>query len=171
MNDLNKLKKELDNSNDLISLSNSFDNINKAMNKVCNNIYKLLFDYKFSKYLYQEYILLNKSRKEIANKLKMSESSLYYYILKYKLKKDPKARIERMLKTLQQTCNNKYNVNHPGELLDSHKKRVYNIVNKSNGNWNKTYYKALNRSEETRKKMSLAQQNRRILEKEGEPCE
>ena len=168
MNNLNKLKEELDKSNTLISLSNSFNNINKAINTTCNNMYKLLFDYKFSKYLYKEYILLNKSRKEIAKNLNVSESSLYYYILKYNLKKDPKAKSERMLETLRQTCNNKYGVDHPGELLEGHEKRVYNIVNKSNGNWNKSYYKALNRSEKTRKKMSISQQYRRKLEKEGD---
>ena len=82
-NKIEKLDKELDNASSLIKLSNSFDNINKAINIACDNIYKILFDYKFSKYLYQEYILLNKSRKEIAINLNMSESSLYYYILKY----------------------------------------------------------------------------------------
>lgn len=168
MNNLDKLKKELDKSNNLVSLSNSFDNINKAMNKACNNVYKILFDYKFSKYLYQEYILLNKSRKEIASNLNISESSLYYYILKYNLKKDPKAKTQLMLLTLKQTCNKKYGINHPGELLEGHRKRIYNIVNKSNGNWNKSYYKSLKRSEATKQKMSRSQQLRRKMEKEGD---
>ena len=168
MNNLDKLKKELDKSNNLVSLSNSFDNINKAMNKACNNVYKILFDYKFSKYLYQEYILLNKSRKEIASNLNISESSLYYYILKYNLKKDQQAKTKLMLSTLKKTCNQKYGINHPGELSEGHQKRIYNIVNKSNGHWDKTYYKSLKRSDATKQKMSKAQQLRRKMEKEGD---
>lgn len=167
-NKIEKLDKELDNASSLIKLSNSFDNINKAMNIACNNIYKILFDYKFSKYLYQEYILLNKSRKEIAINLNTSESSLYYYILKYNLKKDQQAKTKLMLSTLKQTCNQKYGINHPGELPEGHQKRIYNIVNKSNGHWDKTYYKSLKRSDTTKQKMSKAQQLRRKMEKEGD---
>lgn len=167
-NKIEKLDKELDNASSLIKLSNSFDNINKAINIACNNIYKILFDYKFSKYLYQEYILLNKSRKEIALNLNMSESSLYYYILKYNLKKDQRAKTKLMLSTLKQTCNKKYGLDHPGQLLEGHQKRIYNIVSKSNGHWDKTYYTLLKRSDATKQKMSKAQQLRRKLEKEGD---
>ena len=47
--DINKLENELDNSKTVKGLSNSFNNISRALNKACDNLFKELFDYKFSK--------------------------------------------------------------------------------------------------------------------------
>ena len=155
----------LEQANTLESLSNCFDEITKALNKSCNNVFQSLFDYKFSTFLYYQYIILNKTKREIANEIQLHPSTIYYYIRKYKLKKDNKARQMHMLETMKQTCNNLYGVDHPGELQDAHRKRIENILIKSNGNYSKDFYQGLNRSNETIEKMKIAQQYRRICEK------
>lgn len=163
------LYEELEQSNTLKKLSNSFDNITKALNKSCNSVFQSLFDYKFSTFLYYHYIILNKTKREIADEIRIHPSTVYYYIRKYKIKKDNKARQSHMLETMKQTCNEIYGVNHPGELPETHRKRIENILIKSNGNYSKDFYKGLNRSEETIEKMKIAQQHRRYCEKiEGE---
>lgn len=166
------LYENLEQANTLEKLSDSFDNITKALNKSCNNVFQSLFDYKFSTFLFYNYIILNKTKREIAEEMKMHPSTIYYYIRKYKIKKDNKARQIHMLKTMKQTCNELYGVDHPGELQDAHRKRIENILIKSNGNYSKEFYKGLNRSEETIEKMKIAQQYRRYCEKiEGDVYE
>ena len=155
----------LEQANTLEKLSNSFDEITKALNKSCNNVFQSLFDYKFSTFLYYEYIVNNKTKLEIAKELKMPPSTLYYYIKKYKLKKNRNSINLKIVQTLKKTCNEKYNVDHPGELPEAHLKRINNILNKTNGNYSKTFYKGLNRSEETIEKMKISQKRRRKNEK------
>ena len=155
----------LEKANTLEQLSNSFDEITKALNKVCNNVFQSVFDYKFSTFLYYQYIILDKTKREIANEMHIHPSTIYYYIRKYKIKKDNKARQLHMLKTMKVTCNERYGVDHPGELPDVHKKRIENILIKSKGNYSKDFYEGLNRSEETIEKMKIAQQYRRQCEK------
>ena len=147
----------LEQANTLEKLSDSFDEITKALNKSCNNVFQSLFDYKFSTFLYYHYIILNKTKREIAEEIKIHPSTIYYYIRK--------ARQIHMLETMKQTCNELYGVDHPGELLDAHRKRIENILIKSNGNYSKNFYEGLNRSEETIEKMKIAQQYRRQCEK------
>ena len=159
------LYNNLEQADTLEKLSNSFDEITKALNKSCNNVFKSLFDYKFSTFLYYNYIILNKTKRQIADEIKLHPSTIYYYIRKYKIKKDNKARQIRMLQTMKQTCNELYGVDHPGELSETHRKRIENILIKSNGNYSKSFYKGLNRSEETIEKMKIAQQYRRYCEK------
>ena len=156
---------DLEQANTLEKLSNSFDNITKALNKTCNNVFQSLFDYKFSTFLYYHYIILNKTKREIADEIKIHPSTIYYYIRKYKIKKDNKARQIHMLETMKQTCNELYGVDHPGELPEAHRKRIENILIKSNGNYSKEFYDGLNRSEETIEKMKIAQKYRRQCEK------
>ena len=155
----------LEQANTLDKLSKSFDEITKALNKSCNNVFQCLFDYKFSTFLYYHYIILNKTKREIANEINLHPSTVYYYIRKYKIKKDNNARQKHMLETMKQTCNDIYGVDHPGELLEAHRKRIENILIKSNGNYSKSFYTDLNRSKETIEKMKIAQQCRRNREK------
>ena len=164
--DINKLENELDNSKTVKGLSNSFNNISRALNKACDNLFKELFDYKFSKYLYREYILRNKTKAEISEDLQLPQSTVFYYIKKYKLKKDSKSITQRRLQSIQKTCQERYGVDHPGQLESAHAKRITNIVNKTQGYYNKDSYPKLNRSEDTILKMKECQQLRRLLEKE-----
>lgn len=163
--DVESLYDNLEQADTLEKLSNSFNEITKALNKTCNSVFQSLFDYKFSTFLYYHYIILNKTKREIANEMNLHPSTIYYYIRKYKIKKDNKARQLHMLSTMKQTCNELYGVDHPGELIDAHRKRIENILIKSNGNYSKEFYDGLNRSEETIKKMKIAQQYRRKCEK------
>lgn len=165
------LSDKLDKADNMIKLSNAFDDISKALDKTCNSVSQSIFDYRFSTFLYHQYIILNKTKREIATEMNIHESTIFYYIQKYKLKKDPKARQLKMLETMKRTCNEKYNVDHPGELIEAHEKRIENILNKTNGNYSKSFYQGLNRSEETIEKMKIAQQYRRQCEKEGEDIE
>ena len=165
---IGSLDRELNNVNNLKDLSNAFNHINNALNKACNQLYKTLFDYKFSMYLYYEYIMNNKTKVEIADDLGISPSTVYYYIKKYEIKKDRKLTNKKIVDTLKKTCNEKYNVNHPGELPEAHRKRIINILNKTNGNYSKSFYEKLNRSNETLNKMRQSQQIRRYIEKEGD---
>lgn len=162
---IEKLDRDLTECKNLKSLSNSFSNINNALNKACNNFYKTVFDYKFSTYLYREYILYNKTKYEIAKQLDIPSSTVYYYIKKYNLKKDRALITANLLESTKRTCNKKYNVDHPGELKSAHKKRINNILTKTNGNYNKQYYNKLNRSQQTLNRMKISQQNRRKHEK------
>lgn len=165
------LYEKLEQANTITKLCNSFDDITIALNKSCDGLFQILFDYKFSTFLYYEYIILNKTKREIAISLNISPSTVYYYIRKYKIKKDSQMRQKKMLQTMQQTCIEKYNVNHPGELPEAHQKRIDNILIKSNGNYSKTFFQGLNRSDETIQKMKIAQQYRRQCEKnEGDIC-
>ena len=82
------LYKNLEQADTLEKLSDSFDNITKALNKSCNDVFQSLFDYKFSTFLYYHYIILNKTKREIAKEIKMHPSTIYYYIRKYKIKCD-----------------------------------------------------------------------------------
>ena len=166
------LYENLEQADTLDKLSNSFNEITKALNKSCNNVFQSLFDYKFSTFLYYNYIILNKTKREIADEINLHPSTVYYYIRKYKIKKDNKARQIHMLETMKHTCNELYGVDHPGELSESHQKRIKNILIKSNGDYSKSFYKSLNRSEETIEKMKIAQQYRRQCEKnEGDKSE
>lgn len=158
------LYENLEQANTLEKLSDAFDNITKALNKSCNNVFQSLFDYKFSTFLYYQYIILDKTKREIANEMNIHPSTIYYYIRKYKIKKDNVARQKHMLKTMKFTCNQRYGVDHPGELLESHLRRVNNILIKSNGDYSKSFYKGLNRSKQTIEKMKIAQQHRRQRE-------
>lgn len=170
--DVENLYENLEQADTLDKLSNSFDEITKALNKSCNNVFQSLFDYKFSTFLYYNYIILNKTKREIADEINLHPSTVYYYIRKYKIKKDNKARQIHMLETMKHTCNELYGVDHPGELPEAHQKRIENILIKSNGDYSKSFYKGLNRSEETIEKMKIAQQYRRQCEKnEGEKSE
>ena len=170
--DVENLYENLEQADTLEKLSNSFDNITKALNKSCNNVFQSLFDYKFSTFLYYNYIILNKTKREIADEINLHPSTVHYYIRKYKIKKDNKARQIHMLETMKHTCNELYGVDHPGELPEAHQKRIENILIKSNGDYSKSFYKGLNRSEETIEKMKIAQQHRRQCEKnEGEKNE
>lgn len=166
--EVDNLDKNLKNADNLSKLSASFDDINKAFNNACVEIFKSLFDYEFSTYLYYHFILKNESKSEIAKNLNLAPSTIYYYIKKYKLKKDKKSQCLKMLETMKVTCNERYGVDHPGELPETHSKRIENILNKTNGHYDKEHYKALNKSEETKKRMSIAQQYRRQLENEGD---
>lgn len=163
--DVENLYENLEQADTLEKLSNSFDEITKALNKSCNNIFQSLFDYKFSTFLFYNYIILNKTKREIAEDINLHPSTVYYYIRKYKIKKDNKARQLHMLETMKHTCNKLYGVDHPGELPEAHQKRIENILIKSNGDYSKSFYKGLNRSEETIEKMKIAQQYRRQCEK------
>lgn len=164
-NQINNLSNELDNAKTIKSLSNSLDKINNAFNKSCNTLFRDIFNYQLSIYLYKEYILLNKTKTEIAKDLNLSPSTVYYYINKFKLKKSKEMINKKIVESLKKTCNEKYNVDHPGELSDAHVKRLQTILNKSNGDYSKNFYEKLNRSEETKNKMKLAQQKRRQREK------
>lgn len=162
------LYESLEEANTLEKLSTSCDNITKALNKSCNNLFQTIFDYKFSTFLYYHYIILNETKRDIAKLLHMSDSTVYYYIRKYKIKKDNALRQKHMLETMKQTCQERYGVDHPGEIQDSHIRRINNILIKSNNNYSKSFYKRLNKSPDTIKKMKTAQQYRRKCEKEGE---
>lgn len=167
--DVENLYEKLENTNNLEDLSNVVNEVSKALNKSCNAVFQSIFDYKFSTFLFYHYIILNKTKREIANEINMHPSTVYYYIRKYKIKKDNNARQKHMLETMKQTCNELYGVNHPGELPEAHQKRIENILIKSNGNYSKSFYKGLNRSDATIEKMKIAQKNRRYYEKiEGE---
>lgn len=163
---IDKLENELDNSNTISKLSNSFNNITRALNKACNGLYKDLFDYNFSKYLYCEYILKNRTKREIAKDLQISSSNVYYYIKKYNLKKDMKDINSKRLESIQKTCQDKYGVDHPGQLDSTHVKRITNIVIKTQGCYDKTNYPKLAKTPETISRMKEAQQLRRLLERE-----
>lgn len=165
---LEELTNKLEQADDLRKLSNVFLQISNALNSSCNNLFQCLFDYKFSKYLYLHYILLNETKEEISKSLNIPSSTVYYYIRKYKLKKDNLSRQKRMLSSMQKTCQEKYGINHPGQLLKAHEKRIENIVIKSNGNYNKSFYPNLNKTPETIEKMKISQQYRRKCEKESE---
>lgn len=169
--EVDSLDNNLKNADNLSKLSASFDDINKAFNKACINIFNSLFDYEFSTYLYYHFILKNESKSEIAKNLNLAPSTVYYYIRKYKLKKDKKSQKLKMLETMKKTCNERYDVDHPGELPETHSKRIENILNKTNGHYDKEHYKALNKSKETKKRMSIAQKYRRQLENEGDYIE
>lgn len=165
---IDELTKELDNVKNLTQLSNSFDKITKSFDKTCEGIYNLLFDYQFSNFLFYEYIILNKTKVEIGEELNLSPSTVYYYIRKYKIKKDKKLVVEKILESTKKTCNYKYNVNHPGELPEAHRKRIENILYKSNNNYTKAFYDKLGKSDETVEKMKIAQQLRRQRERSGD---
>ena len=81
------LEKEIDSANNITKLSKAFDDVTNALNKSCDNMYKSIIDYKFSTFLYKNYILLNKTKKEISNETGLTESTVYYYIKKYNIKK------------------------------------------------------------------------------------
>ena len=159
------LYENLEQADTLEKLSRSFDEITKALNKTCNSVFQSLFDYKFSTFLFYHYIILNKTKREIAKEIQLHPSTVYYYIRKYKIKKDNNIRQKHMLETMKRTCNELYGVDHPGQLLESHQKRIKNILIKSNGDYSKTFYQGLNRSEETLEKMKIAQRYRRQCEK------
>ena len=162
----------LEKADTIEKLTKSFDEITKALNKSCNSMFQSLFDYKFSTFLYKEYILLNKTKLEIADMLEMSPSTVYYYIKKYDIKKDRRLTNANIVESLKKTCNLKYNVDHPGELPEAHRKRINNILIKTNGDYSKHFYNKLNRSEDTINRMKISQQNRRKREKlEGDSNE
>lgn len=165
---LDKLSDQLDNADSLKKLSDSFNNINKAMFSACNDVYKRLYEYQLSRYLYYEYIILNKTYGQIAKQLGICSGTVTNYIRKYNIKKDEKAIRQTIKESVKKTCQERYGVDHPGSILEAHQKTVATILNKSNGHWDGSFYKALNKSEETRKKMSESQQIRRMMEKEGE---
>lgn len=124
-NEIDKLNKQLEESNnDLIKLSDAFNNISKVLNISIMKASNLLFHYYFSQYLYREYILLNKTKREIANNLNISSDTLYHYIKKYNLQKSKEARSNSWRNHIQETCQQKYGVNYPGEIMESHKKRI-----------------------------------------------
>jgi len=162
--DLENLNQRIEKDNSIMSLSTSFEQINNAFEKSCKSIAKSIFDFNFSRYLFYHYIILNKTKTEIGFELGISSSTIYYYIKKYHIIKDAELKKQKILQTTYETCQEKYGLSHPGELLDAHQKRISNIVNKSNGQYNKTYYKHLKRSRSTRNKMKEAQQNRRKRE-------
>lgn len=166
--DIKQLTKELDQADNIKKLSASFDKITKAFNKSCDKFYKTLLDYKLSNYLYIEYVKKNKTKVEISQQLGIPPSSIYYYILKYNLKKDADAINKKRLESLEKVCYEKYGVNHPGRLPEAHRKRINNILYKSKGDYSKQFYDKLNRSEETIKKMKKSQQQRRLNEKLGD---
>lgn len=118
-NDLNvnDLQKDLDDSKSINQLSRSFDNINKAMESSSSEIAKLVANYKISTYLYQEYILMNKSKNEIARDLSVSPGKIQYYINKYNLKKTPEAIKECRIRNQQKTWDELYGEgNHPMKI-------------------------------------------------------
>lgn len=142
---INKIEESVNNSKSIRTTSKALVETTSALDKLCNNVSKILFDYKFSKYLYYHYIILNETKYEISEQLNIHPSTIYYYIRKYNIKKDIKLKNEKMLNSIQKTCMIKYNVNHPGKLKESHKKRVENIIRKSNDNYNKYFYPKLNK--------------------------
>lgn len=168
---IENLEKELNQADNIKKLSASFDNITKAFNRSCDKLYQTLFDYKFSNYLYIEYIKKNKTKIEISKQLNIPPSTIYYYILKYKLKKDRKSINNKIVDSLEKTCYEKYGVNHPGRLPESHRKRINNILYKSKGDYSKHFYDKLNRSDETIEKMKISQKQRRMNEKLGDKFE
>lgn len=165
---INNIEEKIDNAKTIKQLTNTFIDINKALNKTCDSIFKNLFDYKFSNFLYYQYIQLNKTKSEIADLLGISESTTYYYIRKYNLQKSKENIKKRIIESTKITCQQKYGVNHPGELSEAHRKRIENILNKTNNNYSKLYYPKLNKSDETKYKMSISQTYRREMEKLGD---
>lgn len=122
--DAEQLNEKINNSNTISSLNTTFEQVTAALDKQCAAISNIMFHYKFSRYLYLHYIILNKTKKDIGNDLKMSPSTIYYYIKKYNLHKDKKvAYAQRMIST-QKTCQERYGYNHPGEDPIAHKKRI-----------------------------------------------
>lgn len=154
MKSIEDLTKDLDNCTNMTQLSKSFDEINKALDKSCNNLFNQIFHYKFSRYLYYKYIILNRTKKEIGEELGLSPSTIYYYINKYKISKSKEMHFQRVQETLKLTMQEKYGVNHPGELPEVHMKRINNILEKSNGQYNKTFYKKLKKPKKVRNKIS-----------------
>lgn len=154
MKSIEDLTKDLDDCTSITQLSKSFDEINKALDKSCDNLFNQLFHYKFSRYLYYKYIILNRTKKEIGDELNMSPSNVYYYIRKYNIKKSKEMHFQRVQETLRNTMQEQYGVNHPGELPEVHIKRINNIIEKSNGQYNKTFYKKLKKSKKVRNKIS-----------------
>ena len=147
--DIEKINDKINNSKNIRQLTNAFNDVNNALNKTCESIFKKIFDYKFSNFLYFQYIQLNKTKSEIADLLGISESTVYYYIKKYSLKKSKENVKKKIAESTKQTCQEKYGVNHPGELLEAHQKRIENILNKTNGNYSKLYYPKLKKSKIT----------------------
>ena len=161
-------EERIKNSKNIRQLTNVFNDVNKALDKTCDHMFKKIFDYKFSNFLNYQYIQLNKTKSEIADLLGISESTVYYYIKKYSLQKSKENIKRKIIESTKITCQEKYGVNHPGELSEAHQKRIENILNKTNGNYSKLYYPKLKKSDETKYKMSISQQYRREMEKLGD---
>ena len=121
--DIEQLSKQLNNSKDINTLSTITNKINLALDKSINIAYKAIFDYYFSNYLYQNYIVDNKTKGMIAEELGISQSSVYYYIHKYNLKKDPAMKKIRVVESMKKTCQEKYGVNFITELPHVHRKK------------------------------------------------
>lgn len=164
----NNFEERINNSKNIKQLTNVFVDINKALDNTCDSIFQNLFDYKFSNFLYYYYIKLNKTKSEIAGLLGISNSTIYYYIRKYNLKKSKVAKNKKIIESIKKTCQQKYGVNHPGKLKSAHKKRIRNILIKTNGDYSKNYYPKLNKTKETKYKMSVSQRYRRENEKLGD---
>lgn len=141
--DIENLAQMLKESKSIEDLNKSFDNITKALNKTCNIAFKNWFDYNFSRYLYYHYIILNENKQDIANKLGIPNGTLRNYIAKYNIKKDVNLVNINRMNNLAKTCQEKYGVDHPGQLPSTHQKRIENIIAKTNGNYTKQYYKKL----------------------------
>ena len=167
MEDIEQLSQSIDNAHNLNQLSNALDKVSKALDVSCKQLYKAIFDYKFSRYLYYHYIVLNKSYKQISEEIGIPPSTVYLHIVRYNLKKDPIERYKRTKQTMQQTCQQKYGVDCVGMLPSVHQKRIENILEKTNGQYNKQTYPKLKKSKQTRRKISqqkkaLAKQKKQL---------
>ena len=141
--DIEKLAQMLKDSKSITDINKAFDNITKALNNSCNLAFKNWFDYQFSRYLYYHYIILNERIEDISEVIKIPTRTIKYYCYKYDIRKSKELlKISRM-NTLAKTCQEKYGVNHPGQLPSTHQKRIENIIAKTNGNYTKEYYKKL----------------------------
>lgn len=123
------LNAELENATDLQSLNSAFEKITKSLNSSCDKLAQSYFDYVFSQYLKKNYIEENKTKVEISREINMPPSTVYNYIRKYKLKKSRKQITEKSLQTMRATCQERYGVNHTGELREAHIKQRENTKN------------------------------------------
>ena len=146
-------------------LNKCFDDINKTLKSKCNKLSKLIFDYYFSNYLYYNYIKLNKTKVEIGEELNIPPSTIYNYIKKYNIKKDEKLINRRIVETMKKTCLEKYGVEHTGSLKSAHVKQQETLLKNCNGQYDSNSYPKLKKSDETKLKMKISQQNRRHYER------
>lgn len=114
-------------------LNRCCDTICNAMNKACINLANTIFDSYFYKFIYYQYIELNKSGESIGKEFDIPKAVVFKYIKKYKIVKTQEQINASMMKTYSKVILEKYGVDHIGKYMPAHEKSAPKISAKRTG--------------------------------------